>query len=185
MRPILATPEDQHALWENLHVIDCFATDHAPHTLSEKDGAKAPPGFPGLETILPLLLNAVNEGRLTLDDISDKFCHNPRKIFNLPEQVNTYVEVDLQKEWIIPEALPFSKAQWTPFAGMKVKGAIHRVILRGEVVFVDGQVLSQPGFGVNVREWDAKKTLFSRPSSSLDRPFSPAVMESDNEGEYK
>ena len=65
---------------------------------------------------------------------------NPRRIFNLPEQPNTYIEVDLDCEWTIPDAMPFSKAQWTPFAGRKVKGLVHRVVLRGEVAYVEGQV---------------------------------------------
>ncbi|KAF2879128.1 hypothetical protein ILUMI_27035 [Ignelater luminosus] len=179
VRPVLVTPEDQKALWDNIHIIDTFATDHAPHTLEEKTGDKAPPGFPGLETILPLLLNAVHEGRLTIDDIVNKFHRNPKRIFNLPEQPDTYVEVDMDEEWVIPNALPYSKAKWTPFAGKKIRGSVHRVVLRGEVAYVEGQVLVQPGYGQNVREWQLKKTGFglgvdSRPSSGLDRPISPA-----------
>lgn len=151
--PALCSPEDQAALWENINIIDVFATDHAPHTIEEKTSANPPPGFPGLETILPLLLNAVHEGRLTLDDIINKFHRNPRKIFNLPEQPNTYVEVDLDHEWVIPDLLTHSKAKWTPFAGMKVKGSVHRVVLRGEVAFIDGEILVPPGYGQNVREY--------------------------------
>ncbi|MEW5828527.1 MAG: amidohydrolase family protein, partial [Chloroflexota bacterium] len=60
VRPRLASREDVEALWANLDVIDCFATDHAPHTLAEKDSDNPPPGFPGVETILPLLLTAVH-----------------------------------------------------------------------------------------------------------------------------
>lgn len=133
VRPILCSAEDQQALWDNIDIIDVFATDHAPHTIEEKNSSNPPPGFPGLETILPLLLNAVHENRLTLDDIINKFHRNPRKIFNLPDQPNTYVEVDMDDEWTIPEELKHSKAKWTPFAGLKVKGSVHRVVLRGEV----------------------------------------------------
>lgn len=154
VRPVLCSPEDQAALWENLEFIDVFATDHAPHTIAEKNSDKPPPGFPGLETILPLLLNAVNQGRLTIEDVINKFHRNPKKIFNLPDQPNTYVEVDLDEEWIIPEKPAHSKAQWTPFAGMKIKGSVHRVMLRGEVAFVDGEVLIAPGYGQNIREWN-------------------------------
>ncbi|XP_044257733.1 CAD protein-like, partial [Tribolium madens] len=158
VRPVLMSLEDQQALWDNLHMIDCFATDHAPHTLEEKTSSNPPPGFPGLETILPLLLNAVNEKKLTVDDIITKFYLNPKRIFNLPDQPNTYVEIDLDEEWTIPDTTAYSKAEWTPFAGRKVKGAVHRVVLRGEVAFVDGQILVQPGFGQNVRNWESKKT---------------------------
>ena len=61
VRPRLATQSDVDALWENLDIIDCFATDHAPHTLEEKASDNPPPGFPGLETALPLLNQAVCE----------------------------------------------------------------------------------------------------------------------------
>lgn len=179
VRPVLCSPEDQAELWNNMDIIDIFATDHAPHSVQEKDSEKPPPGYPGLETILPLLLNAVHQGRITLDDLINKFHKNPRKIFNLPEQWNTYVEVDMDYEWTIPKALEFSKSKWTPFAGMRVCGAIHRVTLRGEIAYVEGQVLVPPGFGQNVRDWPApKKQPFvgtekvekeiSRPNSSLD-----------------
>ncbi|KZC10488.1 CAD protein [Dufourea novaeangliae] len=184
VRPILGTKEDQQALWENLDVIDCFATDHAPHTVQEKSSEKPPPGFPGLETMLPLLLTAVHEGKLTIEDIVDKLYKNPKKIFNIPDQPNTYIEVDLDDEWVIPEAMPFSKSKWTPFIGMKVRGSVHRVVLRGEVAYVEGQILVPPGFGQDVRELQAKMKhqipiiapvieVSSRPNSALDGMLSP------------
>lgn len=69
----------------------CFLP--APHTVEEKCGPRPPPGFPGLETMLPLLLTAVSEGRLSLDDLLQRLHHNPRRIFHLPPQEDTYVEV--------------------------------------------------------------------------------------------
>ncbi|PBC26011.1 CAD protein [Apis cerana cerana] len=185
VRPLLGTKEDQQALWNNLNIIDCFATDHAPHTLQEKSSEKPPPGFPGLETMLPLLLTAVHEGKLTIEDIIDKLYRNPKKIFNVPDQSNTYIEVDLDDEWTIPEAMPFSKSKWTPFAGMKVRGSVHRVVLRGEVAYVEGQVLVNPGFGQDIREIQSKMKVqtivnapvidvtTSRPNSALDGLLSP------------
>lgn len=65
----------------------------APHTLEEKQGQEPPPGYPGLETMLPLLLTAVSEGRLSVEDIIQRLYENPRKIFGLPAQEDTYVEV--------------------------------------------------------------------------------------------
>lgn len=65
----------------------------APHTVEEKLGKQPPPGYPGLETMLPLLLTAVSEGRLTIEDIVKRLYENPRKIFALPTQDDTYVEV--------------------------------------------------------------------------------------------
>uniref|UniRef100_A0AAQ6A5K9 Multifunctional protein CAD n=1 Tax=Amphiprion ocellaris TaxID=80972 RepID=A0AAQ6A5K9_AMPOC len=140
VRPMLGTREDMEALWENLDIIDCFATDHAPHAVEEKNSERPPPGYPGLETMLPLLLTAVSDGRLTLDDIIRRLYDNPRRIFNLPVQENTYVEVDLEQEWVIPQAMQFTKSKWTPFQGLKVKGKVRRVVLRGEVAYIDGQV---------------------------------------------
>lgn len=65
----------------------------APHTTEEKTCDKPCPGFPGLETTLPLMLDAVNKGRLSMEDVMNKLYYNPKRIFNLPEQPNTYVEV--------------------------------------------------------------------------------------------
>lgn len=62
------------------------------------------------------------------------------KIFGLRQQPNTYVEVDLDEVWTIPDAMTFSKAQWTPFAGFEVIGRVQRVVLRGELAYIDGKV---------------------------------------------
>lgn len=77
---------------------------------------------------------------------------NPKRIFNIPDQRNTYIEVDLDDEWVIPEAMPYSKSRWTPFVGMKIRGSVHRVVLRGEIAYVEGQVLVNPGFGQDIRD---------------------------------
>ncbi|MBE0671444.1 MAG: amidohydrolase family protein [Anaerolineales bacterium] len=151
VRPRLAAKEDVDSLWENLDVIDCFATDHAPHTIEEKDGENPPPGFPGLETALPLLLTAVDLGRLTLDDLIEKMYVNPRKIFNLPEQPETWVEVDEDASYEVKASEQFTRCNWTPFEGWKVKGKIRKVVLRGQPAFEDGKILAGPGAGKNIR----------------------------------
>ena len=151
VRPRLATRADVDALWDNLEVIDCFATDHAPHTLQEKEGLQPPPGFPGLDTALPLLLNAAQEGRLTLDDIVTRMHDNPRRIFNLPEQADTWVEIDLDEAYEIHASQSYSKCGWTPFEGWKVRGRVHKIVLRGQPVFDKGEVIAKPGYGLNVR----------------------------------
>jgi carbamoyl-phosphate synthase/aspartate carbamoyltransferase/dihydroorotase len=142
-----------------LDVIDCFATDHAPHTLAEKDGENPPPGFPGLETLLPLLLTAVEDGplafaqgrRLTMDDIIQKSVTNPRRIFSLPEQPETWVEVDENANYELHADEMKSRCGWTPFEGWKVRGRVRRVMLRGKIAVEDGKILVQPGYGQNVR----------------------------------
>jgi carbamoyl-phosphate synthase/aspartate carbamoyltransferase/dihydroorotase len=151
VRPRLASPSDREALWDNLEVIDVFATDHAPHTLEEKDSPNPPPGFPGLETCLPLLLTAVAEGRLSLADLLQRTYTNPQRIFNLPEQLGTWVEVDPDASWEIHASEMLSRCSWTPFEGMKVRGRVQRVVLRGREAFKDGQILVEPGFGRDIR----------------------------------
>jgi len=151
VRPRLATQNDVDALWENLDVIDCFATDHAPHTVEEKDSDYPPPGFPGLETMLPLLLTAVSEGQLTINHVLEKMYTNPRKIFHLPEQLETWIEVDEDVEYEIKASEQFTRCGWTPFEGWNVKGKVMKVILRGKTAFEDGKILVEPGYGKNIR----------------------------------
>jgi carbamoyl-phosphate synthase/aspartate carbamoyltransferase/dihydroorotase len=150
VRPQLGTQADVDALWQNMDVIDCFATDHAPHTAAEKAADNPPPGFPGLETALPLFLNAVHAGRLTLDDVLTRMDVNVRRIFNIPHQPETWVELDLDRKHTLSARGMHSKAGWTPFEGYAVHGAVRRVVLRGQTVFEDGQVLAQPGFGQRI-----------------------------------
>jgi len=136
MRPKLATAEDVAALWAHIDTtIDCIATDHAPHTLAEKKSATPPPGVAGLETSLPLMLTAVKEKRLTLDRLVSLMSTNPRHIFGLTEQPNTYIEVDPDATYTITHESLYTKCGWTPFAGMQVTGRVEKVILRGKVVF--------------------------------------------------
>ncbi len=151
VRPRLATSADRAFLWDNLDVIDCFATDHAPHTVAEKDGENPPPGFPGLETALPLLLTAVHEGRLTVDDLVLRMWENPRRIFGLPLQEDTWIEVDEQATYELSSQGMHSRCGWTPFEGHPVRGRVTRVVLREQDVFRDGRVLAAPGTGRNVR----------------------------------
>ncbi len=147
VRPRLGTKKDLDALWENMDVIDCIATDHAPHTLAEKEGSEPPPGFPGLETALPLMLEAVHQGRISLDALIPRMSSNVRRIFGVPEQNQTYVEVDLDAKTVITSGSMLSKAGWTPFEGWRTHGKVRSVVLRGVAVYKDGQILAQPGTG--------------------------------------
>ena len=148
MRPMLGTADDVNALWEHLpHSVDCIATDHAPHTLAEKHGERPPPGVPGLEMALPLLLTAVAEGRLAQERLVALLATNPRRIYGLPSQPETQVIATLETPYRIDETMVHSKCGWTPFAGMQVRGRVQRVILRGATVYEDGKVLAAPGNG--------------------------------------
>lgn len=149
MRPVLGTPDDVAALWEHVEggTVDCIATDHAPHTLQEKYSGEPPPGVPGLETSLPLMLTALEEGRLTEERLVALMATNPRRIYGLPEQEETYVEATVGRAMTLDDEMVHSKCGWTPFAGMTVSGRVERVVLRGEVVYEEGKVLAAAGSG--------------------------------------
>jgi carbamoyl-phosphate synthase/aspartate carbamoyltransferase/dihydroorotase len=150
MRPRLATQADQDALWAHIDsTVDCIATDHAPHTLAEKASPTPPPGVPGLETSLPLMLTAVQRGRLRLDRLVELMAINPRRIFGLPEQPDAVVEIDPDARYTLADDRLHTRCGWTPFAGMAVQGLVRRVTLRGQVVFdVDRpEALARPGAG--------------------------------------
>lgn len=151
VRPMLATRADVDALRANLDLIDCFATDHAPHTLFEKESAAAPPGYPGLETALPLYLELVREGLITLDGLIARCHENPRRIFGIPAQDETWIEVDIDAEWTARGANLHTRAKWTPFEGRPLRGKVTRVVLRGQTVFENDCVLAKPGTGKNIR----------------------------------
>ncbi|MGC9347331.1 MAG: amidohydrolase family protein [Anaerolineae bacterium] len=145
MKPSLATPADVEALWSHIDTtIDCVATDHAPHTIAEKRSSEAPPGVPGLETALPLMLTAVAEGRLSLERLVELMATNPRRIFRLPKQPDTWIEVDLDADDVISQQGLHSKCGWSPFSGVRVRGRVHRVRFRGRAVFQEGEILNSP-----------------------------------------
>src|SRR5512136_363190 len=151
VRPRLAKEADRQALRSSLEVIDCFATDHAPHTLAEKDSPKPPPGFPGLETALPLYLELVREGLLSIEQLIARAVNNPRRLFHLPDQPETWIEMDVDQDWIVCGSEMQTRAKWTPFEGWTLRGRVKRVTLRGVEAYRDGEVLAQPGFGRDVR----------------------------------
>lgn len=148
MRPRLATRRDVASLWNHIDdTIDCIATDHAPHTLAEKFGSQPPPGVPGLETSLPLMLTAVHQDRLSVERLIALMSVNPRRIYNLPGQEETWVSVDPETTFTINNDRLLTKCGWTPFSGMIVHGRVREVVLRGRTVYQDGQVLAKPGSG--------------------------------------
>ncbi|HEY0069616.1 MAG TPA: amidohydrolase family protein [Chloroflexia bacterium] len=147
MKPPLGTGADVDALWDNLDVIDMIATDHAPHTLEEKESANPPFGVPGLETSLPLMLTAAHAGRLTLDRLVEMMHHAPKRIFRLPDQPGTYTVIDPDLPWRVSAEKLYTKCGWTPFDGVPVVGAVEEVWLRGTQVVKDGRVAADMGSG--------------------------------------
>lgn len=156
VNPPLRSLEHVRALWENLAHVDMVATDHAPHTLEEKNSRKPPSGMPGLETMLPLLLNAAHEKRLTLQAVAQMTSRNPARVFNLQSKGEiaegfdadlVFVKLDeesiLQKPWQ-------TKCNWSPFEGTPVRGKIAQVFLRGRRVLANGEILAKPGTGKSI-----------------------------------
>lgn len=143
MKPYLKSKKDVKFLWDNFEYIDLIESDHAPHTIKEKE-TDAPFGVPGLDTTLPLLLTKVNDGTITVDEII-QLCHtNPGKIFNIPTSEKTMVEVDT-KEYTLSKKNLKTKCGWSPFEGMKVIGKVKKVVLRGTPVFEEGKLLTKKG----------------------------------------
>jgi dihydroorotase len=133
VNPPLRTDEDQKALWQAIQqgVIDAIGSDHAPHTLEEKNqpyGA-APSGIPGVETTLPLLLNS---GQLTLEKIVTLMKSNIEKIFELSVNEDV-VLVDINRVKTLENAQLKTKCGWSPYAGRTLKGWPVMTILKGKV----------------------------------------------------
>lgn len=146
MKPSLKSKKDQTFIWDHLDGVDVIESDHAPHTKKEKDSAEPPMGVPGIETTLPLMLTAANEGKLNQERVTELLHTNPAKIFNIKTDRDTNIEVDMGEYEIRVKDL-LTKCGWSPFAGKKVVGKVIRVNIGGTTVFKDGNVLTSPGSG--------------------------------------
>lgn len=151
MNPPIRSREHQEALWRGIEdgTVDCVSTDHAPHTIEEKDNPeplKAPSGVPGVETMIPLLLSVAGghwphpryrgalRYRITYKDIVRLCMENPNKIFNLGKRgieegaKTDIVIVSPDLEWEIKGSDLHGKCGWTPFEGWRVRGKVERVL---------------------------------------------------------
>ena len=160
VNPPLRSQQDQEALWQLFDLIDTIGTDHAPHTREEKQQpySKAPSGMPGVQTMLPLMLNAAREGKITLADIVKRCVINPITIFGLKTKgaIEVGKDADIvlinpKQEYTITDEQMLSKCGWTPFAGTHIKGKIHSVFLRGSLAYDQDQCLATPGSGKHVQ----------------------------------
>lgn len=155
MNPPLRTIMDVEALWRGLldGTLTCIATDHAPHTREEKeqDVWTAPAGVPGVEFMLPLMLNAVDEEKLTLERLVLLMCENPAKTFGLTQKGKIMlgmdadmVLVDMSLRKTIEAKEVQSKCGWTPYEFFDLKGWPIMTIVNGEVVVEKGKLQSEP-----------------------------------------
>jgi dihydroorotase-like cyclic amidohydrolase len=152
MKPELKTQADQDALWAAIAdgLVDVVESDHAPHTLAEKQSPQPPFGVPGLETTLPLLCTAVREGRLTESRLIELVALNPQRIFGVSPDSETYTLVDLEPSYVIERDHLRTGCGWSPFEGKRVYGRVCEVWIRGRKVFDGEHVLVSPGFGSNL-----------------------------------
>ena len=149
MKPELREKSDNEFLWEaiNRGEIDTIGTDHAPHLISEKL-EKITFGMPGVETSLALMINAFNEGRISLEMIQKLMCENPAKIMKIEKRGKLeegffadIIIVDTQKEWIVAvDDTIESKCGWTPYENWKLKGKNTLTIVNGEIVYENGKI---------------------------------------------
>lgn len=169
----LPTPEDQAALWNYLHVIDVFSIGSIPYQLAASKGASP---ASGIAESLPLLFTAVSEGRLTVEDIVARLYENPKKIFELHDQVDSSVEIEVDRSYV------YQGPSWSPFNGKVMKGAIQRVTFQGQTSCLDGELAKDAAKGTDMSSHrivpasPAVKPLSPvvqpRPESSLDRRLS-------------
>jgi len=143
MKPPLGTQDDQDALWEGIHdrTIDLIETDHAPHAKEEKK--KDPPayGVPGLETATGLMFRAVHEGKIKKEDIPRLLHDNAKRIFNIPDQENTYIELDPDRSYTCGEDGYETKCGWSPFDKMELYGKIENVVFKGNTLMTNGKLM--------------------------------------------
>ncbi len=150
VNPPLRTKEDVKAIKEGLKdgTIDIIASDHAPHAVHEKEIEfdYASFGMIGLETSLPLILNIVREGVLTLNDAIAKATINPARLLKLKKGTlsegadSDITIIDTEKEWIVDVNNFKSKSKNTAFAGMKMKGRAVMTIVGGKIVYETGDI---------------------------------------------
>lgn len=157
MKPELKTSADRGALWLALArgVIDVVESDHAPHTIAEKESDTPPFGVPGLETTLPLMLLAVYDGCVTLEQIIPLLSENPRRIWGLTVPEDTYALVDLSAPYTIDRSRLHTGCGWSPFEGMRVPGRVVETWIRGRKVYDGERVIAPPGSGRNLFGADA------------------------------
>jgi len=155
---------DQEALWEHLSTIDVFSVGSIPfqlaHALNKSTSQDAKPDVAvGIAEALPLLLTSVAEGRLTIEDIKSRLYDNPKRIFELHEQIGTSVEVEIDRTYTATES-----TAWSPFVGKVMRGAVQRVTFNEKTACLDGDVLPISPLGKDMSAHNIAPT-----------PMSPAI----------
>ncbi|GAA4032107.1 dihydroorotase [Flavobacterium cheonhonense] len=162
--PAVKTEADRDALWKALldDHIDVIATDHAPHTLEEKQQVytKAPSGGPLVQHAVVAMFEAHHQGKISIEKIVEKMCHNPAKIFKIEKRgfikkgyYADLVLVDTAMPWNVKKENILAQCGWSPFEGYNFKSRITHTFVNGNLVYHNFKVNDQP-FG--------KRLLFDR-----------------------
>jgi len=154
MNPPVRDKRHRDGVWRGVSqgVIDVLGSDHAPHTLEEKAKPypQSPSGMPGVQTLVPVMLDHVNAGRLTLERFVDLSSHGPNRIFGMARKGRIaagydadFTIVDMKRAETITNAQAGSKAGWTPYDGMRVTGWPVGTIIRGNRVMWEGDIVTK------------------------------------------
>ncbi len=147
--PAVKSAEDRDGIWKALldDRIDVIATDHAPHTLAEKNNPypKAPSGGPLVQHSLVALLDFYHQGKISLERIVEKACHAPARCFEVHKRgylregyFADLVLLNLNKPWTVTKENILSKCGWSPFEGHQFRSAIEKVWVSGHLAYDDG-----------------------------------------------
>ena len=155
MNPPLRDKSHYDRLWyavkNNLN--DTIGSDHAPHLKVNKDKVypNSPSGMPGVQTLMPVMLNHVNDGKLTLNQLMNLMCENPIKIFGIQNKGfikegfdADFTIVDMNKKIVIRNENIESKCRWSPFDGFEFKGTPVSTIIGGQIKMKNGKILGEP-----------------------------------------
>ncbi len=151
MNPPIRDKSNRERLWAAVQkgTVDTLGSDHAPHTLEEKakQYPASPSGMTGVQTMLPVMLNHMNEGRLSLARVVDLLAHGPQRVYQIANKGRIalgydadFAIVDLKRKKTITDKWIKSRCGWTPFDGMQVQGWVQGTVLRGEVVMWDDEI---------------------------------------------
>ncbi len=155
MNPPIRGERHREALWKAVNdgTVYVMGSDHAPHTLEEKAKPypESPSGLTGVQTMLPLMLDHMNKGRLSLERLVELICRNNARLYGAHSKGEIregfdadFSIVDLSRERLIENSWIASKSGWSPYDGMKTKGWPIATIVRGQIVMRDFEVVGQP-----------------------------------------
>jgi dihydroorotase len=163
--PAIKKASDRQQLWQGLldNRIDILATDHAPHTLKEKDQKylKAPSGGPLVQHALPAMMEKALKGKISMETMVTKMCHNPSILFQIKDRgylregyFADLVVVNPSNPWEVNKSNILYKCGWSPFEGTRFNSKIAHTFVNGHLAYTNGEFST---------ERHAKRLTFNRP----------------------